>query len=394
MTRHEMIPLDHARRVTWLGSHLADAPYDHVLITSRENIRWLTGFTGSNGWVTVGPDGLVLITDGRYRDQAAEQMGAAGIDGRVEIGSTRALMTDHLRTAVGVGRLGFEGSHISYAEHALLCAAVDVEWIPTSGVVEEGRRTKDAGEIERMARAAAIADIALAVTLPMLASEPTEAQFRDMLEAAMRQHGADGPSFDTIVAAGANAALPHHHPDGTRIVEGMTVVIDFGALYDGYHSDMTRTFTIGDPTPIQAEVYEVVLAAQRAGVAGVMPGAGGRALDGVCRDHIARAGWGEWFTHGTGHGVGLQIHESPWLTQSYDDTLQTADVVTVEPGVYRVDFGGVRIEDTVVVTTDGCQPLTKTPKDSPCLPSPPTTSRTGSLSNSTTASSRSSSSST
>ncbi|MCU1391124.1 MAG: Xaa-Pro aminopeptidase [Ilumatobacteraceae bacterium] len=372
-----MTPLDHATRLEAIRRHLDAAPYDHLLLTGRESIRWLTGFTGSNGWVLVTPDDLAVITDGRYGDQAAAELAAAGVDGRIDVGSTRRAMTDHLARAAGSGRpgarLGFEGAHISYAEHASLSESVAVEWIATSGVVEESRRTKDRGEIERMERASDIADVALAVALPFLHSEPTEAQFRDTLEAAMRQHGADGPSFDTIIAAGPNAALPHHHPDDTRIVEGMTVVIDFGALYDGYHSDMTRTFTIGDPTPLQAEVYGVVLDAQLAGVAGVRSGAGGRALDGVCRDSIAGAGWGDWFTHGTGHGVGLQIHESPWLTQSYDDTLRVADVVTVEPGVYRKDFGGVRIEDMVVVTTDGCLPLTKTPKDSPCLPSPPTT---------------------
>lgn len=369
----EKVALDHARRLEWIDGHLGESDYEQILLTSRDNIRWLTGFTGSNGWVIVGRGELVLITDGRYGDQAAEQMERAGVGGRVSIGTTRAAMIDHLRRNVSSGSLGFEGAHMSFAEHAALTAAVEATWIPTSGVVEEARRTKDCGEVERMARAADIADIALALALPVLAGEPTEKQFRDTLEAAMRQHGADGPSFDTIIAAGANGALPHHHPDDTRIVEGMTLVIDFGALYDGYHSDMTRTFTIGDPTPLQTEVYEVVLAAQRAGVEGVRPGAGGRSLDSTCRERIAEAGWGEWFTHGTGHGVGLQIHESPWLTQSYDDTLQVADVVTVEPGVYRSDFGGVRIEDMVVVTTDGCQPLTRTPKDSPCLPSPPTT---------------------
>ncbi len=367
-----MTPLDHRGRLGWLDRHLSTADYDHILLTSRDSIRWLTGFTGSNGWVLAARGDLVLITDGRYGDQAAEQMARAGVDARVLIGTSRAAMTEHLRGELGAGRLAFEGAHISFAEHAALTEAVATTWVPTSRVVETARRTKDQGELERMERAADIADIALALAVPSLADEPTESQFRDTLEAAMRQHGADGPSFDTIIAAGANAALPHHRPDDTRIVEGMTVVIDFGALYDGYHSDMTRTFTIGDPSPVQAEVYEVVLAAQRAGVAGVRPGAGGRSLDQGCRDHIAKAGWGEWFTHGTGHGVGLQIHESPWLTQSFDDTLREADVVTVEPGVYRRDFGGVRIEDMVVVTTDGCQPLTKTPKDSPCLPLPPT----------------------
>ncbi len=346
---------------------------DALLVTDLTNIRWLTGFTGSNGWVVVADDDLALITDGRYGEQAEEQMRSAGVDGRVLVGTTRSAMTDHLTTTVNRRTgLGFEASNISYAQHRDLTAAVGGNWIATAGVIEEQRRTKDAGELDRMQRAATIADDALASVAHRLGDGLTESQFRDALESAMRERGADGPSFETIIAAGANAALPHHHPDQTRIVDGMTVVVDFGALYDGYHSDMTRTFVIGDPTDLQAEIYDVVLAAQVAGVDAIVAGARGRDLDDVCRSSIAAAGWAACFTHGTGHGVGLQIHESPWLTQSYDDTLRAADVVTVEPGVYRRDFGGVRIEDMVVVTTAGCQPLTKTPKDSSCLPSPPT----------------------
>ncbi len=348
------------------------AQVDALFVTSLTNIRWLTGFTGSSAWLLATPDELILITDGRYGDQATEQLWACGVSATVLVGQTKVAQVEHLcRGAASSGRLGFEAAHISFADHASLSSRVDNDWVPTDGVIEKLRRTKDSGELARMGRAAAIADQALMHTLSVLNTEPTEVVMRDALDAAMRRLGAEAPSFDTIIAAGANAAMPHHRPDDTRIVEGMTVVIDFGALFDGYHSDMTRTFTIGDPTPMQAEVYNTVLQAQVAGVAAVRQGAGGRSLDNLCRSHIASAGWGDWFTHGTGHGVGLQIHESPWLTQSFDDTLQVADVVTVEPGVYRRDFGGVRIEDMVVVTTNGCEPLTLTPKDSPCLQLPP-----------------------
>jgi Xaa-Pro aminopeptidase len=371
-----LAPLDHAGRAERLRAAMASTGHEALFVTSLTNIRWLTGFTGSNGWVVITPHDVVLVTDGRYTEQAVDQTTAAGVEVVVATGHTRRAMVAHVESAVTdrhIGRLAFESAHISHADHAMFSSSVAAEWTPTSGLIEGLRRTKDRGEIDRMAKAAAIADEALAIAVTHLRAEPTEAEFRDALEWEMRRLGADGPSFDTIIAAGANAALPHHHPDSTRIVEGMTVVIDFGALYDGYHSDMTRTFTIGDPTPMQAEVYEVVLAAQQAGMAAVGPGARGRALDDICRESISKAGWGDWFNHGTGHGVGLLIHESPWLTQSFDDTLQELDVVTVEPGVYRKDFGGVRIEDMVVVTTDGCQSLTKTSKDSPCLPSPPTT---------------------
>lgn len=368
--------LDHPGRAASVRAAMADAGLQAMFLTNLTNVRWLSGFTGSNGWLLVTAHEMTLFTDGRYTDQAREQLDDGGVEANIATSSTRQLMIDGLRDTVdrlAIGQVAFEGSHITYADHATLSAAVGGQWTATSGILERLRRTKDIGEIQRMEHASDIADRALAASLPALRGEPTEAAFRDLLEAEMRSLGADGPSFDTIIAAGANAAKPHHHPGTTRIVEGMTVVIDFGALFDGYHSDMTRTFTIGDPSPMQSEVYEVVLEAQCAGVAAVAPGAGGRALDGVCRTHIAAAGWGDWFNHGTGHGVGLHIHESPWLTQSFDDTLAAMDVVTVEPGVYRRDFGGVRIEDMVVVTTNGCRPLTKTPKDSACLPSPPTT---------------------
>jgi Xaa-Pro aminopeptidase len=352
---------------------MAAASVEALFVTSLTNIRWLTGFSGSSAWLLVTAHELILITDGRYADQATDQLAAAGVTANVAVGHTKNAQIDHLNAGVGaIGRLGFEAAHITFAEHAALSSRVAARWTPTDGLIELLRRTKDQGELDRMAHAAAIADAALALTLPVLGTEPTEIEMRDALDASMRQLGAEAPSFDTIIAAGPNAAMPHHHPDHTRIVHGMTVVVDFGALFEGYHSDMTRTFTIGDPTPLQAEVYDTVLHAQVAGVRAVTPGASGKAIDNLCRAHIADAGWGDWFTHGTGHGVGLQIHESPWLTQSFDDTLQVADVVTVEPGVYRRDLGGVRIEDMVVVTTNGCEPLTKTPKDSPCLQLPPT----------------------
>jgi Xaa-Pro aminopeptidase len=194
------------------------------------------------------------------------------------------------------------------------------------------------------------------------------------LEIRMRELGADGPSYETIVAAGpVNAARPHHRPTDTVIETGHTVIIDVGALYDGYHSDMTRTFFIGEPTSQQREMYEIVLAAQCAGIAAVEQGLSTAELDGVCRDVVTEAGFGEWFSHGTGHGVGLLIHEDPFINHTGDLRLQVGDVVTVEPGVYREGFGGIRVEDLVVVTENGCRVLTASPKDSPCPPSPPTT---------------------
>jgi Xaa-Pro aminopeptidase len=249
--------------------------------------------------------------------------------------------------------------------------------VPTSGVVEAERRVKDDEEIEAMARACRIADEALAEVAPLLGTGVTEAHVRNQLELRMRELGASGPSYDTIVATGPrNAALPHHRPTDTLIEHGHTVIIDVGALVDGYHSDMTRTVVVGEPSSEQAELLAVVTEAEAAGVAAVRAGVSAAAVDAACREVIGRAGWGEHFSHGTGHGVGLLIHEAPWLNAASTDVLTEGAVVTVEPGVYRFPSGGARVEDAVLVTADGCRPLTKTPKDLSCLPSPRTTSRT------------------
>jgi Xaa-Pro aminopeptidase len=286
------------------------------------------------------------------------------VHGRVLVGQTQAELRDHLAGAVGrIGRLGFEAEHVTVAEHVRLAESLTATLVPTADVVEQRRRTKDAGEVARIETACAIAGAALSDLVGGLAEEPTEQEFALALDRRMEDLGAEGPSFPTIVASGPNAARPHHRPGPRRAAAGDTVVIDFGALVDGYHSDMTRTVILGDPAPIQREVFEVVRAAQAAGVAAVAAGVPTQEIDRTCREAIAAAGWGQWFTHGTGHGVGLLIHETPWLSRSVQDVLRSADVVTVEPGVYRGDFGGVRIEDTVVVTTDGCRPLTLTPKD-------------------------------
>lgn len=361
-----------ADRVVRVRARLTDV--DALLVSDLTNLRWLTGFTGSNGWAVVSRDDLTLVTDGRYGGQAAQQMAAARVDGAVLVGTSGAETLAHLASLCGRhDRVGFEADHVSFAQHSRWAAAFDTELRPTAGVVEAERRTKHPDEIEAMAAACRIADQALAEVAPRLGEGLTEAQVRNLLEIRMRELGATGPSYDTIVATGpTNAALPHHRPTNTLIEPGHTVIIDVGALVGGYHSDMTRSFVIGDPTPLQRELYELVLAAQCAGVAVVGPGVPASQLDAVCRNTISEAGYGDWFSHGTGHGVGLLIHEDPFINRVSEATLQVGDVVTVEPGVYREGFGGIRVEDLVVVTSDGCRVLTASPKDSPCPPSPPT----------------------
>jgi Xaa-Pro aminopeptidase len=368
-----MPPLQIAERCARVRTRFEQA--EALLISDLTNVRWLTGFTGSNGWVVLTPHEVVLVTDGRYGDQAVAELADAGVEARVVVGRSSGAIFDSIAAEVAPhASIGFESAHVSYAEFQRYQGLFGASLVPVGGVVEAERRRKDAGEVARMAEACRIADAALA---DMVGGSSmvgrTEASVRNELEIRMRELGASGPSYDTIVATGpTNAARPHHRPTDTVIESGHTVIIDVGALYDGYHSDMTRTFFVGEPTPQQMDLYEVVLSAQRAGVAAVDAGISTSELDAVCRDAITAAGFGEWFSHGTGHGVGLLIHEDPFINRTGDLKLQVGDVVTVEPGVYREGFGGIRVEDLVVVTDSGCRVLTASPKDSPCPPSPPT----------------------
>jgi Xaa-Pro aminopeptidase len=344
-----------------------------LIVSTPSNVRWLTGFGGSLGWAIIGPDRFTLVTDGRYADRATADLAAAGLDAEVVVGRTRPQIREHVVDLAGRGHpVVAEAPHLTHA--AWLDLAKDLELEPDSATITRLRRVKDDGELARMARAAEIADATLTAVAPMLADEPTEADVRDELEYCMRRRGADGPSYDTIVAGGPdNAARPHHQTGRRTIVEGDTVIIDVGALVDGYHSDMTRTFVVGEPTGQQAEIYDLVRSAQQAGLDAVAAGVAARDVDAACRELFAAAGFGDWFVHGTGHGVGLDIHEDPFASTVSTDELVVGDVVTVEPGLYRGGFGGVRIEDLVTVTAFGCRSLTNLSKDTPCLPSPPTT---------------------
>ncbi|MEX2627662.1 MAG: Xaa-Pro peptidase family protein [Ilumatobacteraceae bacterium] len=343
-----------------------------LIVTEPHDIRWLTGFSGSAGWVVILPDRTLLVTDRRYGERAAEETAPTG-DVEVVVGADRAEMRRRLvDTLVGLERVGAQATHLSHASWSDW--AIDLPLEPADGLVAAERRAKDAGEIARIEWAARIADRALAEVSPRLAAGPTELEVRHELEHLMRRLGAAGPSYDTIVASGpAHAARPHHGAEHRTIVEGDTVVIDVGALVDGYHSDMTRTYVIGEPTTRQREIYDVVLAAQTAGLAAVAPGVPAREVDAAARTVFADAGLVDWYLHSTGHGVGLQIHEAPLHAPTSADELVVGDVVTVEPGLYRAGFGGVRIEDLVEVTATGHRNLTDSPKDAPCLPSPPTT---------------------
>jgi Xaa-Pro aminopeptidase len=356
--------MDVGARADRVRARLAGAGVDALLVTRLPNVRYLTGFTGSAGLVLLDGDAMLLVTDGRYAEQSRAQLAAAGVAADVAIGVTQAEQRDALVAAAAPHpRLGLEAHGVTWhqlREYETWFA--DHELVPTEELVESERRTKEPAEVARIRAACAIADDALAELIPTLAARPTERDFALDLEFAMRRRGATKTSFDPIVAAGPNGALPHARPSARRIERGELVVIDFGCIVDGYCSDMTRTVSVGDPGPEATKVWETVLASQQAGRAAVAPGVECAAVDHASRAVIDDAGWADAFVHGTGHGVGLEIHEAPRVARTASGTLAPGYVVTVEPGVYLPGVGGVRIEDTLVVTDDSAVALTEFPK--------------------------------
>ena len=375
MPRPHFLPLRVEGRLEAVAQQLTDNHSASALIVSSSvNMRYLTGFTGSAGVLICRIDGSVLVTDGRYVEQAQAQIRDSGAAVRIVEARTAAATLDAVVAELAHdAKIGCESADLTVDAYARYVSALGRELIPLSGLVEEQRRSKSEAEIERIAFAAHAADKALADARDLLVrsmSEPiTERDVRDELEYRMRRYGADGPSYETIVATGANAARPHHRPTDQQLTEGDSVVIDVGGLVDGYHSDMTRTYLLGEVDPVLQTMLDVVTEAQSRGVAAVRAGELPSEIDRICRTIIAEAGFGAEFVHGTGHGVGLNIHESPWLRAQSNEPLRDGEVVTVEPGVYRVGLGGVRIEDLLLVRAAGNTTLTHTPKDSLCLQS-------------------------
>jgi len=362
--RATLVPMDVRARLGRLRPLFDDAGVDALIVTSMANVRYLTGFTGSAGLVLVTASSALLVTDGRYRTQARQQLDDAGTGDGVElvVGGAED-QRDSVVAAVAhasARRVGLEADSITWGSERRWTSALGaVDTVATTGLVEGLRQVKDAGELDRMTRAAAIADRALGEVVELLGEHRSEQEIALALETAMRRLGAEDRAFETIVAGGPNSAKPHARPTPRPVATGDAVVIDFGATFDGYRSDMTRTFCVGGrPAAELARVFEVVAGAQAAGVAAVRAGASAGAVDEACRSAIAAAGLGAAFEHGTGHGVGLEVHEAPSVSAGATAILTPGIVVTVEPGVYLAGVGGVRIEDTVVVTEDGCRSLT------------------------------------
>jgi Xaa-Pro aminopeptidase len=333
-----------------------------LLVTNVVNVRWLTGFTGSNALAVLGPDQRRFITDFRYLTQSAEQ-----VDERWE----REISIELLKRAVeGLPadrplKLGFEDAQLTVKEHAQLSELVPdhIELVAAGPIVERLRAVKDAAEIAAIRAAARLADDALDEVLAGGIVGRTERDVALDLEFAMRRRGAQAVSFPPIVAAGEHGALPHAEPRDVAIPAGTLVVVDWGAHLDGYASDCTRTFATGDLDPRDRAVYDLVLHAQTEALAALRPGPTGKEIDAVAREIIEQAGHGEHFGHGLGHGVGLEVHEGPRLSRQGEDTIAAGNVVTVEPGVYVPGAVGVRIEDLVAVTADGYEVLSAMSKE-------------------------------
>jgi len=344
-------PDAYAARRERLRSRLEAVDADAALVTKLVNVRYLTGFTGSNGAVLITRNGAVFCTDFRYDTQAAS-----------EVPDLERIIVRHCAPALveraakdGLRRIAVEEHEVTVEEHRQLAAELgsagpSARLVGLGHVVEELRRVKDESEIALIREACAISDRALAELTESILIGRTERHIAQELERRMTDHGADGRAFDTIVASGPHSAVPHHRPGERRVGEGEFLKIDFGAMYQGYHADVTRTFVVGRaPADWQVEIYDLVFAAQKAGRQALAPGVACADVDAAARAVITEAGFGEFFGHGLGHGVGLEIHEDPRLGAGLPGTLDDRTPVTIEPGVYLPGRGGVRIEDTLVV---------------------------------------------
>lgn len=355
-------------RIERLRAVLAEADLPGLLVSAPVNRRYLSGFTASYGWLLITQADAFVLTDSRYLIQAGRE--APGFAARqiINPGKTLPEVVLELCQEFGVARLAFEAGHTTVADYGRLAAGLGeaVALVPTEGLIEELRMVKDDVEIAAMRRAIAITDAVMEAVVPQLRPNHTERQAVWLFEQALREAGAEGPSFPIIVAAGPNAALPHHRPGDDRLGEGRTIVIDMGAHLDGYNADLTRTVVIGQPDARFWTIYNTVLEAEQRAIAGVRPGVRAHEVDASARDLIAGAGYGDHFGHGTGHGIGMNVHETPflrWTTPGGTSMpLEAGMITSIEPGIYLEGWGGVRIEDLVLVTDDGCEILSRATK--------------------------------
>ena len=343
----------HTVRRSALIPTLDERSVDAILITRLPNVRYLTGFTGSNAQLIVTAGTSVFFTDGRYTEQSRHEVSDA------ELVTYLGVFGEPLAEAcerLGIERLGFEAHDVTVEGlEKLKAASPDVEFVPVGDPVGRLRWVKDPEELEMLREAQACSDRAFEDILDILAVGMTERQVSLHLEQALRRGGADALSFESIVAFGEQAAEPHHQPSHRVLEEGDVIKLDFGGLFGGYHADMTRTIAFGSPPPELRKIHDIVREAQQAGIDAVRPGVTGGEVDAAARKVIEDAGYGPRFSHGLGHGVGLEIHEGPNFARAGEDVIPVGAVMTVEPGIYVPGLGGARIEDMVEVVEGGCR---------------------------------------
>jgi Xaa-Pro aminopeptidase len=333
---------------------------DGILITSQYNRRYMTGFTGSSGVAIITADNALFITDFRYTEQAAEQ--AQGF----EIIQHKGPIPNEVATQVeklGIKKLGFEKNYLTYSAFESYRSKVDAELVPVSGLIEDLRLVKTEAELKIIKDAADIADAAFKHILDFIKPGKTELDVSNELEFFMRKAGATSSSFDIIVASGLRSALPHGVASDKVIEKGDFITLDYGAYYQGYCSDMTRTISVGEPSDKLKEIYDVVLQSQLKAMEEIKPGMTGAQADAISRDYIKEKGYGEYFGHSLGHGIGLEVHEGPGLSHLSETVLKPGMIVTVEPGIYVQGVGGVRIEDDTLITENGNETLTHSTKE-------------------------------
>jgi Xaa-Pro aminopeptidase len=355
--------VDHHLRRRALAARLDDLQVDALYVTRLPNVRYLTGFTGSNGQALVSSGASVFFTDGRYTEQSRHEI--PDLERETYGGGTKASeLLAAFCARVGIARLGFESEDLTVAARDRLAERLDgIELVAATDEVERLRRAKDPEELELLGRAQLATDEVFDHILDALAVGVSERQVALDLEHVMRRDGADGLAFDSIVAFGENAAEPHHEPGHRMLEEGDVIKLDFGAKVGGYHADMTRTVAFGEPAAELKKIHDIVRQAQLAGIDAVREGIRGADVDAAARHVIEEAGYGDRFTHGLGHGVGLEVHEGPGLGVASDDVLPLGAVVTVEPGIYVPGLGGVRIEDMVEVVAEGSRVLGTSSRD-------------------------------
>jgi Xaa-Pro aminopeptidase len=349
-------------RIAGIQERLESEGIDAAYIAHLPNVRYLCGFTGSNGCLVIGQSGARFLTDGRYRAQAAEEVQCAevevyGLPDDLDLGLRRALAD------FGAATVGFEAVHVTVAMLDRLRAADEFSFVPTTQLVERHRMVKEPEELARIREAARMADEGLAHVLERVSVGVSERELALELEFFMRRQGAEDVSFDPIVAAAERSALPHARPTDRQVENGRFVLFDLGCIHEGYCSDMTRTVVAGEPDDRHREIYDLVARAQQAGLDAVAPGRPAADVDRAARQVIEEAGLGDAFGHGLGHGVGIEIHEAPTIRSTSRDVLEVGQVITIEPGVYLPGWGGVRVEDLVAVAPGGADVLSRSTKE-------------------------------